>query len=204
MQYLLISRGVPSEALSIASTLNVKKAPLTIAIDDKTKVYGDANPTATGKFTGGWKNNDSVDLVTGDVHLNNNGTYNGTFSGGLIYNKDNPLDPDNLTDVGVYTDAITAGYVFDNYEVVGAPNGTLTITKADLVYTPNNQEKVYGQLNGLETTPDYSDKGSFAGWKGNDTFNDLHIDAGSNIPGVTGSLNLSTSATQQSDTGTLD
>lgn len=180
-------------AISYVGNLNVKKAPLTAVIDDKTKVYGDQNPTATGTITGGWKNEDSLG------HLNNNGVYNGTYTGGWTHTVDNPLDPDHLANVGVYTDSIVSNFDFTNYEVVPTKKGTLTITKADLTYTPNDQNKIYGELNpDLSTSPDYSDKGSFAGWKGHDSYNALHNGT------VTGSLSLGTSATQTSDTGDYD
>src|SRR5579871_6053174 len=108
-------------------TLIVNKPPLTVVIDNATRVYGDPNPTFTGTITG----LRGTDVITA------------TYS--------SPATP--ATPVGTYPIVPTfidpAG-VLDNYNLI-ITNGTLTITPAPLTVTADNASRVYGDPNPLLT-----------------------------------------------------
>src|SRR5204863_3851786 len=48
----------------VPGVLSVTKAPLTVKADDKTKTYGDTNPTLTGTVTGTKNRDNAVDSST--------------------------------------------------------------------------------------------------------------------------------------------
>ena len=111
------------EVKLVDGTLTVTQALLSVKADDKTKVYGDANPVLTGVLTG-VKNGDQVSA---------------SFS----------TAADEKTGVGGHrisahvngTDAVLA-----NYEVK-LVDGKLTVTKAPLSVKADNKTKVYGDQN---------------------------------------------------------
>jgi MBG domain (YGX type) len=105
-------------------TLTINPAPLSATADDKSKVYGDANPTLTGSLTG-VKNGDLITLsltTAADA---------GSGIGGY-----------NIVPVINATAAVLA-----NYQTPALTNGTLTITKAPLSASAVNKTKVYGDAN---------------------------------------------------------
>ena len=104
-------------------TLTITKAPLTVVVDNQSKVYGFANPTLTGTITGAL----DADGITAN--------YTTTAT----------------TNTGVGTVAITATLVdpnskVANYSVTNTP-GTLTISKASLFVVVDDQGKTYGAAN---------------------------------------------------------
>lgn len=104
------------------TTANIIKAPLTITADNKSKVYGDANPTLTAGYDGfvGVENESVLDTP---VVLE--------------------TTADAASPVGDYT--ITASGAIDaNYEITHFP-GTLTVTPAPLTVTADAQTKIYGE-----------------------------------------------------------
>ncbi|MGZ3811143.1 MAG: beta strand repeat-containing protein, partial [Mucilaginibacter sp.] len=108
----------------VAGTLTVTKATLTVTADDQSKVYGAANPSLTATYTG---------FVNGDTQASINtlatlGTTATTASG-----------------VGTYT--ITASAASDNNYTFTYVAGTLTVTKATLTVTADDQSKIYGAAN---------------------------------------------------------
>jgi subtilisin-like proprotein convertase family protein len=108
-------------AISSEALLNVLRAPLTIAADDKSKVYGSANPPLTATYTG---------LVNGDTPAS----------------LDTPVTLNTMammsSPVGDYP--ITASGGMDaNYDITHV-NGTLAVTRAPLTVTAENKTKVYG------------------------------------------------------------
>ncbi|MCC9065454.1 MBG domain-containing protein [Flavobacterium piscisymbiosum] len=125
--YTITASGAVSDNYDftyVNGTLTITKALLTITADDKTKVYGEVNPTLTASYSG---------FVNGDTATNL------TTPPTIITTA---LD---ASPVGTY--AITAsGAVSDNYDFTYV-NGTLTITKATLIITADNQTKVYGEVN---------------------------------------------------------
>jgi hypothetical protein len=125
----------------VANKFEVTKAMLTITTDAQTKVYGAANPELTFKYSG-WKNNDTESVL--DTKPVSSTTV------------------DMTTEVGTYTDAITAGSGSDNnYDFTYVAN-EFEVTKAMLTITVDSQTKGYGAAN-PELTLEYS------GWKNNDT-----------------------------------
>jgi predicted secreted protein len=101
----------------------VTKRELVVTADDKSKVYGDANPALTGSITG-VQNGDPVTLGLSTA-------------------------ADKTSGVGTYQILAVANgtqTVLANYEVKPA-NGTLTVTRRELVVTADDKSKVYGDAN---------------------------------------------------------
>jgi hypothetical protein len=102
-------------------TLTVSKASLTVTADNKSKVYGAADPVLTRKFTGELFYGDQYSVVTG-VELSTATGAEATAGTHTIVAKDG---------------------VADNYSITHV-NGTLTVDKASLTVTADNKSKVYG------------------------------------------------------------
>ncbi|MEA2581207.1 MAG: large repetitive protein, partial [Actinomycetota bacterium] len=102
-------------------TLTVNRAPLSITADDKSKTYGDANPTLTASYSG-FVNGDGVGSLDTPVSLSTTATAS--------------------SNVGTYP--ITASAAADANYTVTFHAGTLTITTADLTITANDRSKTYG------------------------------------------------------------
>lgn len=103
-------------------TLTVNKAPLTVTVDDFTKVYADLNPTFTASVSGFVLGQTLEDV--GSLDFSNNGLT-------------------QLTAAGEHP--ISAGFnaYSDNYEVTIDP-GTLTITRRPVTAYMTHETKVYG------------------------------------------------------------
>ncbi|MCY1431964.1 MBG domain (YGX type) [compost metagenome] len=102
-----------------------------MAADDKTKVYGDADPVLTHGTVSGLKNGDSADEVLNDGALTRDGA--GTRAGenvGSYGIRQGGLDLNTQGKGGNYT------LVFQN--------GTLTITPADATVTIHDKSKIKG------------------------------------------------------------
>jgi len=108
----------------VAGVLTVTKATLTITADNKTKVYGAANPVFTVTYTGFVGSDDETSLIN--------------------YSKEST--PATLVSVVGNYPITESGAVSDNYDFVYVA-GTLTITKATLTVTADNKTKVYGAAN---------------------------------------------------------
>ena len=108
----------------VPADYEVTKAVLTITADAQTKVYGEANPALTFRYSG-WVN--GVEAI--DVAPSITTTLDGT------------------TIVGTYADAITiGGGVDENYDFTYVADD-FTVTKAMLTVTADNQIKTYGEDN---------------------------------------------------------
>ncbi len=105
-------------------TLAVTKATLLVTADDKTRVYGNANPAFTFTYTG-FKNGETVSVI------------NVGASGSSLANA--------ASDVGDY--AITGSGASDNNYSFTYADGTLAITKAMLTATANTASRAYGDAN---------------------------------------------------------
>lgn len=107
--------------ITLPYTYTIKKAPLTITIDNTTKIYGDENPKFSYKVEG---------LLEGD--------------------KEEQLGIELSTlatkssDAGDYE--ITASITNENYELT-VNKGTLSVTKAPLTAMVENKTKTYGSEN---------------------------------------------------------
>lgn len=106
-------------------TLNIVKAPLTVGVNDATKIYGNENPDFTLSFTG-LKNGETVPdwvnkptFATSATTESSTGTYQVTASNG---------------------EAV-------NYEISKYNPGNLTIAKRDLTAKANDCERSYDEEN---------------------------------------------------------
>ena len=117
---------VPTDAVNYNSVLGttvqitVNKAPLTATAENKSKVYGTANPALTIAYTG-FVNSETSAVIDSQPTAGTTATV--------------------LSDVGPYPISLTGGT--DNNYTINLVAGTLTITKATLTATANNQTRVY-------------------------------------------------------------
>ncbi len=110
----------------VPSDFSVTKATLTVAADNQTKIYGDANPELTFSYSG-WKNdNTTADLAT-------------LPSASTTVDLSSP--------VNVYSHAITlTGGVDENYDFAYVQSD-FSVTKATLSITADNKARKYGEQN---------------------------------------------------------
>lgn len=102
-------------------SVNVAPAGLTVSAENKTKVYGEANPAFTVSYSG---------FVNGDTAANLGGT--------LVFDTSATV----ASPVGTY-DVTPKGLTSSNYAIT-FNKGTLTITTKALTVTADAQTKVYG------------------------------------------------------------
>ena len=114
---------------SINGVLTINPAPLSVAANNASRVYGNANPVFTGSITG-LKNADPItaNFTTTATPASPVGTYPITFAS---FN-----DP--------------AGKL-GNYTVVSTTNATLTVTRAPLTVAGFNGSRFYGDPNPAPT-----------------------------------------------------
>lgn len=123
----------------VDGNLSVGKATLTATADNNFRVYGDANPALTVSYTG-FKNGETASVL-------NVGATASTLA-------------DHLSNVGTY--AITASGAFDDNYDFTYNNGTLTVNKATLTVTADNNVRTYGDANPALTV-------SYSGFKNGET-----------------------------------
>ena len=104
-------------------SLTVVPAPLAIAVNNLSKVYGQADPTLTGTIAG-ILNGDNVTALYATPAT----TSSGVLAGGYP-----------ITFTGL------SGTKAGDYTIQNSTAGTLTVTPAPLTVAANNQTKVYGQ-----------------------------------------------------------
>jgi subtilisin family serine protease len=114
--------------------LTVNAAHLTVTADNKSKVYGAANPVLTATVTG-FVNSETASVVSGAAALSTATT----ASSGL---GDHAITVDGAGTLSA------ANYDFPSANFV---NGTLTVTAAHLTVTADNKSKVYGAANPVLT-----------------------------------------------------
>jgi gliding motility-associated-like protein len=105
----------------VNGTLTVSKASLTVTANDKTKIYGAADPVLDYTTSGTLYYTDNYSVISG-VSLSTVTGASATFGSHAI---------------------TAAGGTADNYDVT-LVNGTLTVSKASLTVTANDKAKVYG------------------------------------------------------------
>ena len=127
-------------------TMTVEKAELTVRADNKSKIYGDANPEFTLTYTG-LKNGETVPE----------------------WEKQPTVETkaDAKSNVGTYPISVKDA-VAVNYNIT-AKEGTLTINKAALQITPNDATRKYGDNN-----PEF--RLSYVGLKNNENVPEWTID----------------------------
>jgi RHS repeat-associated protein len=147
----------------VNGALTVGKATLTVTANSPSKTYGAANPAFSASYAG-FVNGDTQSVVSGSPSLTTTAAASSS--------------------VGAYTVTAAVGTLSAANYSFSFVNGTLTINKASLTVTANNQSRVYGVSNpSLAVT--------YAGFVNGDTQSVL-----SGSPGV------STSATSTSTVGT--
>ncbi len=107
-----------------SGTLTISKATLTIKADDKSRIYGQANPVNSITYTG-FVNGENSSFITPP-----------TISG---------PSATALSSVGNYPISLSGGLAA-NYTLNLQP-GTLSVTKAMLQAIADNKQRVYGQAN---------------------------------------------------------
>ena len=144
----------------VNGTLTIDPATLTIAADDKTKVYGTANPVLTAHYSGFVNGDTAASLTTPPVLATTAtsssaaGTYAITANGAVSSNSN-------------YTISYVAG--------------TLTITKAALTVTADDRTKTYGSANPSLTV-------SYSGFANGDTAASLSTPASASTAATAASI----------------
>ena len=139
-----LSAGGNYELTFKSGTLTIDKADLTVTADDKSKIYGDANPTFTVSYDG---------FVNGDAP--------GSLGGTLAFDTQATA----ASAVGTY-DVTPSGLTSGNYNI-DFVKGTLTVNKAALSVTADNKSKTYGDAN-----PNFT--ASYSGFKNGDAPTNLN------------------------------
>jgi len=123
--YPIVASGAADANYAISfvdGILTVTKAPLTIKADDKSKVYGQANPPLTA-------------------------SYNGFVNGETTTDLDAPVALTTSAGVGSPSGSypvVPSGAADPNYSI-DFLDGTLTVTKAALVITAEDKRRRYGE-----------------------------------------------------------
>jgi subtilisin family serine protease len=132
-----------SGSTSAALSQVVNKAPLTVTADNKSRGYGDTNPTLTASF-GGFKNGETLATsgVTGAPNLTTTATGNSS--------------------VGSYAITVVAGTLASANYTFTFVNGSLSVAAAPLTVTADNKSRGYGDTNPTLTA-------SFGGFKNGET-----------------------------------
>ncbi|MCY1636693.1 MBG domain-containing protein [Marinifilum sp. D737] len=108
----------------VNGALIINKAELTVTADDKSKIYGDANPEFTFRYMGFVNGEDPIVIDTEPSAIS---------------------IADASTGVGS-ADITLSGGIDDNYSF-SYVNGTLSIGKAELTATADDKSKTYGEHN---------------------------------------------------------
>ena len=139
-----LSAGSNYTLTFVPATLTISKATLTVTADNKSRPYGDPNPSLTATFTG-FKFVESLATagVTGAPSLATTAT---------------PSNP-----VGEYAITVGPGTLASGNYAFAYVNGTLTVTKASLTVKANDASRPYG-------LPNPAFGGSYYGQKNGDTF----------------------------------
>ena len=142
--------------------MTVTNATLTVTADDQSRLYGDANPTLSASFSG-FVNGDTASVLSGAPTLTTSATASSA--------------------VGTYTITATAGSLAAANYSFSFVAGTLTVGKAHLTVTADDQSKLYGDAIPTLTA-------TVTGFKNGDT-----------ASVVSGAAGLSTVATAASSVG---
>ena len=125
-------------------TLTINKAPITVIVNNLTKIYGDENPEYKLTYNG-LKNGETAPKKTSAFNISTDAT--------------------KTSSVGEYNITISGGSM-KNYEIVNYINGKLSVLKAPLTVIATNITKIYGDRN-----PEF--KYSYDGAKNNDDENTI-------------------------------
>ena len=114
---------------NIAGSLTITKRDITAAVNDASRVYGDANPALS------WADVVWSNLANGET--------------GSVINALTVSAPtaNAATNAGTSHAITLTGFSDNNYNLTGATNGTLTIAKRDITASVNNASRAYGDAN---------------------------------------------------------
>jgi gliding motility-associated-like protein len=112
----------------LPGTLTINKAPLMATADDKSRLYGQANPIFTITYTG-FVNGDNITSITNEPVASTTAT--------------------SASGVGSYAITLVGGTSV-NYTFT-LQGGTLAVNKATLTATADNKTRTYGQANPIFT-----------------------------------------------------
>ena len=121
--HTIVAAGGSAANYNIATvngTLTVNKANLTVTANNQTKTYGATDPTLTANYTG----------------------LQYTDTSAVVSNLSLTAPTNASATAGTHT-IVAAGGSAANYNVATV-NGTLTVNKANLNVTANDQTKTYG------------------------------------------------------------
>ncbi len=108
----------------VSGSLTVNKATLTATAADKSKTYGDANPSFTVSYTGFMNSETKAELDTEPTATSTANTSSAA---------------------GAYTITVSGGT--DNNYIYSYVSGSFTVNKASLVATANDDSRAYGSAN---------------------------------------------------------
>jgi gliding motility-associated-like protein len=137
--------GIYNAAASVSQTLVVNKATITATADNKSRVYGIANPIFTIAYSG-FVNSETSTVIDSQPTAGTTATA--------------------LSDVGSYPITLTGGT--DNNYTINLASGTLSITKAPLTATAENKNRAYGAANPILTI-------QYSGFLNGDNSTDIDI-----------------------------
>ena len=113
-----------------SALLTITKAVLAVVADNKSRFYGDVNPTFTASYSG-WLNSDSVAVLAGAPSLTTFATTNSA--------------------IGNYTITAAAGSLSATNYSFAFTNGLLTVNRAAMTITANATNRAYGAANPVFT-----------------------------------------------------
>ncbi len=109
-------------------TMTINKATLSISVDNKTRLYGSANPALTVSYSG-FVNSENQSVIDSPPTISTSAT--------------------PASNVGSYPISLSGGSD-NNYNLVYT-NGTIAVTKVNLTATVSNASKIYGSSNPVFT-----------------------------------------------------
>jgi gliding motility-associated-like protein len=146
--YSLVPSGASDDNYSfsyVPGTMSVTKAALSAVAEDKSKTYGDSNPSLSISYTGFVNGDDQSVIDTAPV----------------------PSTTATVTsDAGTYPISLSPGS--DNNYDISNTNGILTVNKATLIVAAENKTRVYGNAN-----PEFTV--SYSGFLNNDNPDNLDV-----------------------------
>ena len=161
----------------VAATDIVTQRPITVTVDTKSRVYGDANPALTYTVAA-----DGVGTSRGLVNSDSLGTLSTTAG--------------NTSIVGSYT--IDASALANSNYLITANNGSLTVTQRPITVTADAKSRVYGDANpALTYTVAADGVGTSRGLVNSDSLGTLSTTAGNTS--IVGSYTIDASALANSN-----
>ena len=113
---------LPDDESLKSCSFDIVAATLTVTADNKTKIYGEADPEFTYTGVTGFVGDDTADLLSGSLSRAN-------------------VDNQNVGEYAITAGTLSAG---SNY-VISVSDAKLTITPAPLTITADNKSKKYGK-----------------------------------------------------------